>query len=448
MSFSHKCSARPGKIARLLSSLLVLGSTILAGAPAWAADSSTFKLTEPDQEVYAQLASGKKVLQPKTYAQPEQPTVYLTFDDGPSKLTPQVLDILKQEGVPGTFFVLGDQAEEYPATVKRIVQEGHALGNHTYDHVYSSLYRDFSEFWRQVQETDGILNDIVGFRPRLLRAPGGTGGNFDAFYFYYLDQAGYTVHDWNIDSGDSKRPGVPAKEIIDTVKQGPFPHEVTILMHDGTGHGQTVTALPEIIKIFKDKGYAFAPLSEQVEPQQFGIGKIKWSRSTPMAKFAKLLVQSRAVLAERPGPAMPAVAPPAPEPLYNDVPVKLRLPSGGIILPPGGYELKQGTIRAPLRQLAERLGAAVGWNENKRTATVHYGIRDIEYDLAGMTMRTYTFGRLDRVYPLADMKFVDGSIMVPLRRTVALFYDEVSDFSMDPSDRFVTIAPRRTLAFY
>lgn len=446
MPHSTKFFARPGKLIHLLFVLLVLASTILAAGPAWAAEGDTFSLAEPDQEVYAQLASGKKVQQPKTYVQPDKPTVYLTFDDGPSKLTPRVLDILKEEGVPATFFVLGQEAEAHPDTVKRIVQEGHAIGNHTYDHVYSSLYGSFSEYWRQTQDTDAILSDLVGFHPRILRAPGGTGFNYDAFYFYYLDQAGYTVYDWNIDSGDSKRPGVPAKEIIDTVNQGPFEHEVILLMHDGTGHGESVKALPEIIKLFKEKGYTFATLSDKVRPAQFHIMKSKWTRSISIASFAKQLEQVRAFQAEHAEPAKPAAAPP--EPLYNEVPLQLRFRGlGTAAVAPGGYELKQGMLRVPMRRLAERFGAGVSWDENKRLAKVHYGYRDIEYDLATMAMRTYVFGRLDRVYPLADMKLVDGSILVPLRGTAALFDNEVSDFSMKADDRFVALAPRN-LAYF
>jgi peptidoglycan/xylan/chitin deacetylase (PgdA/CDA1 family) len=450
MPFKTKLSSLRRKLVRSLSAMLVLGSTILSAAPVWAADSdAAFRLTDSDQETYAQLVSGKKVQQQRDYEQPEQPTVYLTFDDGPSKLTPRVLDILKEEGVPATFFVLGQQAEEYPDTIKRIVQEGHAIGNHTYDHVYSELYGDFTEFWRQVRETDQILGDIAGVHPRLLRAPGGTAGNFDAFYFYWLDQAGYIVHDWNIDSGDSARPGVPAGEIYNTVKKGPFPHDVTLLMHDGSGHGETVRALPDIIKLFKDKGYAFASLTERVKPQQFGVSKINWQRGVPMAKFAKLLGQARAVAADRPEqatPAVPAVIKP-PEPIYNNVPLKLQFRSGDAVLPPGGYELQQGTLRVPVRKLAERFGASIVWHEDKRMAAVHYGIRDVEYDLTAMTIRTYVFGRLDRIYPLADMKLVDGSILAPLRSTVALFGHEVSDYSMEANDRFVRIAPK-TLAFF
>jgi peptidoglycan/xylan/chitin deacetylase (PgdA/CDA1 family) len=421
----------------LLAAFVLLWCAVLA-APAFAADRDAPGLSGEDQETYAALASGKKVMQPRTYAVPERPTVYLTFDDGPSKLTPQVLDILKEEGVKATFFELGDEVKEFPDAAKRVVKEGHALGNHSYDHVYSSLYGSFDEFWRQVQATDNLFAATVGFRPRLLRAPGGTAGNFDAFYFYLLDQAGYTVFDWTIDSGDSKRANVPAREIVDTVKQGPFTHEVTVLMHDGSGHAETVKALPEIIKLFKDKGYAFASLSERVKPAQFGLTKPKWPRAMPPGQFGKLAAETRSFAAARHAEDVK----PAPPPPDNDVPLQLRFGRAKATLPPGGYELKRGSLYVPLRLLAERLGAAVAWDERTRTATVRTGLRELHYDMGAGTVRTFVAGMPEKRYPFADIKLADGSIIVPLRVTLDLLGSGVGDYSMLKADRYVDIPPR------
>ncbi|MFC4098502.1 polysaccharide deacetylase family protein [Paenibacillus xanthanilyticus] len=225
------------------------------------------------------LASGK--------AEAAQPVVYLTFDDGPSKWTPQVLDILAKERVKATFFVLGQEAERREQTVKRIVREGHALGNHTYNHRYDALYRDFEGFWRQARQTDAILERIAGKPVSLLRAPGGTYGNFDAHYFELLEQAGYRIADWNVDSGDSKRRNVPASEIVKTVKAGKLSREVTVLLHDGTGHGESVKALPAIIAYYKAKGYRFAVLDGEAKLVTFRIGPDKWQRTWTEAALAR-----------------------------------------------------------------------------------------------------------------------------------------------------------------
>jgi peptidoglycan/xylan/chitin deacetylase (PgdA/CDA1 family) len=433
-----KLSVRSWHCVRLFLAVFVLCSAVLASGPAFAADSHTLSLSDEDQEAYAALASGKKVMQPHTYVAPDRPTVYLTFDDGPSKLTPQVLDILKEEGVKATFFELGDEVEEFPATAKRVVKEGHALGNHSYDHVYSSLYGSFKEFWRQVQATDNIFADTVGFRPRLLRAPGGTAGNFDAFYFYLLDQAGYTVFDWSIDSGDSKRANVPAREIVDTVKQGPFTPEVTVLMHDGSGHAETVKALPEIIKLFKEKGYEFAALSERVKPAQFGLTKPKWARTMPPGQFGMLAAETRSFAAVR----LAEEVKPVPPPPDNDVPLQLRFGRSKATLPPGGYELKRGSLYVPLRLLAERLGAAVAWDERTRTATIRTGLRELHYETGTGTVRTFVAGMPEKQFPFADIKLTDGSIVVPLRATLDLLGSGVGDYSMLKADRYVDVPSR------
>ncbi|MCC2686185.1 MAG: polysaccharide deacetylase, partial [Paenibacillaceae bacterium] len=239
--------------------------------------------------IYEQLDGGAKVQagdQP-TYAAPDQPTVYLTFDDGPSNVTPKVLDILKDNGIQATFFVLGKQAEEHPDLIKRILDEGHQIGNHSYDHVYKNLYSSFDDFWDQVQRTEGILNDIAGIRPRMMRAPGGTATNFDSYYFYYMDEAGYIMEDWNMDSGDSAGVGIPASKIIANVKKGRTYKQSVLLMHDGIGHGESAKALPEIIQYFKDRGFAFGLLTPDVQPIQFRVGKVKWKRSESFDAFTR-----------------------------------------------------------------------------------------------------------------------------------------------------------------
>lgn len=207
-------------------------------------------------------------------------TVYLTFDDGPSAHTAEVLDILKQSDIKGTFFVLGKQVTQHPKLMKRIADEGHAVGNHTYNHNYKQLYSSFKEFWSQIRQTGQAIKDVIGYEPALVRAPGGTYLNFNKQYFDLMKQAGYVVFDWNVDSGDSKRVGVPAKEILATIKQSSLADKVIVLMHDSAGHGETVKALPDIIKYYKSKGYTFDVLTADQEPVQFRVAtKERWTRT-------------------------------------------------------------------------------------------------------------------------------------------------------------------------
>ncbi|GBF10181.1 polysaccharide deacetylase family protein [Tepidibacillus sp. HK-1] len=239
----------------------------------------TIGQAESADPIYQTLLSGKRILKERNFIEEEKATVYLTFDDGPSELTPKVLDILKKEGIKATFFVVGKAAEQNKKIIKRIVEEGHSIGNHSYTHQYKNLYSSFSDFWQEIQKTEKVIYDITGIRTSLVRTPGGTYKNWDSFYFYFMDQADYLVYDWNVDSGDSKRIGVPAKEIIATVKQSKVTKKLIVLMHDSKSHVNTVGALPSIIKYYKEKGYQFKALSEQVEPIIQPETATRWKRN-------------------------------------------------------------------------------------------------------------------------------------------------------------------------
>ncbi len=312
-------------------------------------------------ELFARLASGDRTGgAPRNEAGPEEPpapTVYLTFDDGPSKWTPQVLDVLKEYGVPATFFVLGKQAEAQEETIRRIVREGHAIGNHTYDHKYDELYGDFASFWEQTERTNDILERITGERVSLLRAPGGTATNFDAFYFYYLEKAGYKIHDWNVDSGDSKRRGVSAAEIVANVKRTKPSNEMNVLLHDGAGHEESVKALPEIIEYFREKGYRFEALREETAPISFKVSKPKWKRAVNEAEHARLLA---------------------------------------LVEPSRDVAILSASPWVPLRDWADASGASVSWDAAAETATVAANGKQLQWNVrAGAGWTTDESGRRD-----------------------------------------------------
>ena len=273
------------------------GSVVSPSSPSLNSPSSSPGLAAKDAKsvLFDSLRSGKRInaeALPMVQASAAVPTVYLTFDDGPSKLTPQVLDILRKEEVMASFFVLGNQAEARSKYIKQAVSDGHSIGNHTYNHVYKELYGSFDQFWKQVEKTDGILRQITGEDNPLLRAPGGTYSNFDAFYYYLLDSAGYRLYDWNVDSGDARRRAVPAAEIVANVKAAPLKNQLVVLLHDGSGHAETVKALPQIIAYYKAKGYAFKALKPDTPTVQFPLGASKWKRSMAYSDFTRLLAQA------------------------------------------------------------------------------------------------------------------------------------------------------------
>lgn len=281
----------------------------------------------------------------------DQRLVYLTFDDGPSENTEQVLDILKQEGISATFFVLGEHVLQQPETAKRIIEEGHSIGNHTFNHKYEHLYGSFAGFAEQVMRTDEAIYRTTGVRTTLFRAPGGTYSNFDQSYFDAMAAAGYQVHDWNVDSGDSKRQGVPASEIVITIKGSKLADKLNVLLHDSIGHAESVKALPEIINYYRSKGYAFAKITDQVKPIQFTIAKkLKWSR----AQATKMEIGKLSQFAEKLGrSSLPAQA-------EKDKPsLILHRGQQSLVLEPGEYRLRNGSIEVPLQKLTEWVQSSV-----------------------------------------------------------------------------------------
>ncbi|QDR80648.1 polysaccharide deacetylase family protein [Sporomusa termitida] len=190
--------------------------------------------------------------------------VYLTFDDGPApETTPVVLDILGRYGIKATFFVVGNQAEKHPAIVRRIYQEGHALGNHSYNHVYRDLYQSANTYIAQLHHTDEIVRSIIGARPRISRAPGGSAGSFTKEYWDILSTQGYVEIGWNISAGDASnaKAGRIVDNIVAQMKNENLWSHAIVLLHDGRGHHETVKALPEIITFYQDRQFEFRVVS-------------------------------------------------------------------------------------------------------------------------------------------------------------------------------------------
>ncbi len=188
----------------------------------------------------------------------ERKTAYLTFDDGPDDVnTPAILDILQQEQVKGTFYVTGRAVQAYPEITKRIFREGHALGNHSYDHDYDRLYASVDNYLSEMEEADEVLYGVLGMRPLITRAPGGRMGHFDSSYAAAVEAAGYVEHDWNVSSADTAPNHPVAQDFMDNIEGQADMESAIILMHCSSGHEETVKALPGIIRILREKGYAF-----------------------------------------------------------------------------------------------------------------------------------------------------------------------------------------------
>lgn len=195
----------------------------------------------------------------------EEKIVYLTFDDGPSQtVTPQILEILKNEEVKATFFVLGSRVELYPEIVKQEYNEGHYIANHGYSHVYTDIYSSPNSVLDEYNATEIRIKEALGldeYSSHLFRFPGGSeGGKYvkikdDAKKL--LEENNVAYINWNCLTSDSV--GKPTYESIiqELKKTSGGKNKIVVLMHDTGAKQLTADALPEIIHYLKDEGYSF-----------------------------------------------------------------------------------------------------------------------------------------------------------------------------------------------
>jgi len=192
---------------------------------------------------------------------------YLTFDDGPSRaVTPLILDLLSEEGINATFFVLPFQGVD--DLYRRIINEGHELGNHTYSHVYSRIYRSGIDAFRdEVVSAGEFIYENFGYETTLFRFPGGSMSWSSDLIIprrQIVAELGYRSFDWHIDSGDT-RPNSSdrsAERIVGNVLDNTRGRShIIVLMHDSSGRQTTLEALPYIIAGLREQGYSFDVLS-------------------------------------------------------------------------------------------------------------------------------------------------------------------------------------------
>jgi len=188
--------------------------------------------------------------------------VYLTFDDGPAKYTPAILDILTEYDVPATFFVVGNTP--YTHYISDIAENSHAIGLHSYSHNFGQIYSSMQAFFDDLQKIDDIVYELAGIRSKVMRFPGGSSARAGGAQRIMgelkkeLHDRGYQYFDWNCDSSD-KRGAKTASAAMRQIKLVDDNEEVVIvLMHDT--QAITVEYLPLVIEYFRGLGYEFLPL--------------------------------------------------------------------------------------------------------------------------------------------------------------------------------------------
>lgn len=235
----------------------------------------------------------------------DEPWVALTFDDGPSpNTTPQLLDMLKERGVRATFFVLGQRAAQHPELLRRIVEEGHELANHSWNHPQlPKLSLEAAE--KQITDTDQAIFDATGQKTVYMRPPYGA---MKASLQDHLNKKfGISFIYWTIDPMDWKfrDPKVVHERIMSQVSPGAI-----VLAHDI--HASTVAAMPQVLDDLIAKGYRFGTLSQMVAMDRTGKPRVAATHATPAANRAA--PRAAAVAPARPATQAARAAAPASDP--------------------------------------------------------------------------------------------------------------------------------------
>ncbi len=181
------------------------------------------------------------------------------------KTTPIVLEQLKKFNIKATFFVVGNMVKENPDILKRTYDEGHQIGNHSYGHNYSYLYRNAKNFMNDIYKTEQLIKDVVGesFDSKIIRFPGGSFEKRKNPMKKAASDAGYTYIDWNALNGDAEGVGFSETHLVNRLMETVRGKtKVVILMHDTDQKVTTATSLEKIIKFLLDEGYEFEILDK------------------------------------------------------------------------------------------------------------------------------------------------------------------------------------------
>jgi peptidoglycan/xylan/chitin deacetylase (PgdA/CDA1 family) len=197
----------------------------------------------------------------------KEKVIYLTFDDGPGgKVTEEVLNILKSEEVPATFFLIGGQFKGQEALLMRMKNEGHSLGLHSMSHDRCKLYSCDNNFLNEMLQVKASIKEITGEDANILRFPFGCNNNtfnLKPELVDLLHENNLRIYDWNVDTTDGANHNAPPSTYIKKAKSDK--DTIFLLMHCGSLNKNSPKALPEIIKYYKNNGYAFKRITNETK---------------------------------------------------------------------------------------------------------------------------------------------------------------------------------------
>lgn len=196
----------------------------------------------------------------------ETKRAYLTFDDGPSGNTGEILDILDANDVKATFFVVG-RGDEYYDTYRDIVGRGHTLALHSYTHDYDKIYASLDDFAEDIEELRNLLYDVTGVNCVYYRFPGGSSNTVSKVdmdtLIDYVESQGLIYYDWNALNNDAVCGSYTPEQLVDNIMKDAVCHDdVVILMHDLDARHCTVESLQMLIDELRAEGFTLLPIDE------------------------------------------------------------------------------------------------------------------------------------------------------------------------------------------
>lgn len=189
--------------------------------------------------------------------------VYLTFDDAPGgEVTKKTLDILKEENVPATFFIIGNQVKGQEDIILRMKNEGHSIGLHSFTHERSKLYGCSSDFISEMKQVQKALYDVTGENYYILRFPFGTNNSTYRLTNEMVNSVhsnNFKIYDWTQDTLDGANPNSSPDTILNRAIS--TKDNVVVLMHNAPANKNTSQAIKGIIKYYKSQGYTFEKIT-------------------------------------------------------------------------------------------------------------------------------------------------------------------------------------------
>ncbi|MDF2611431.1 MAG: hypothetical protein K0R92_2905 [Lachnospiraceae bacterium] len=203
----------------------------------------------------------------------EKKLAYLTFDDGPSNITDNILETLEEENVKATFFVIGctikEEEEEY---LRKMVEKGHTIGIHTYSHDYKKIYSSVEAYLEDFNKAFQLIYDITGVQPKIFRFPWGSANGYNKHIKEELvaemERRGFTFYDWTVSAEDSIGRPTEYRILHNIMKDLDRQKNPIILLHDASVNKQTAKTLPKIIEAIREQEFEFDTLDHR-EPYQF-----------------------------------------------------------------------------------------------------------------------------------------------------------------------------------